>query len=136
MRSYSSQGLALLRGERLVVAHLLEFWLTAGNPMRFNTSSMELDALGVHWFPGHGLFELTFPAEDSSLEAHEATITLSAMNPAMLGQALTAKVKGKFCNIYQVIFNPDTLQIAEIQLEFFGRMSALTIVSGATDSNA
>jgi hypothetical protein len=114
-----------------VEVHLLEFFFNSGT-RRYNTSSENLEWNGVTWFAGYGVFDIQFGAQTLDGDASGTTITLGAMDPTKLAQALIEKVKGKPVNIYHAILNPDTYQIVRVVKEEGGRMSSLTIMSGGS----
>lgn len=125
----------LLSASNIAEVHLLEFFFKSGT-RRYNTSSWDLEWNGVTWFAGHGLFNIEFAAQTLDLEAKGTVITLGAMDPTKLAQALIERVKGKTVNIYHAILDADTFVILRVVKEDAGRMSNLTIMSGGSISGA
>lgn len=132
MRDYGAAE-TLLDQDTVAECHLIELEFSSGTS-RYNTTGWEFPWNSVTWFAGNDMFGLSFGAEDTTLESYKATVTLSAMNPAMLGRALSERVRGRRGTIYHCIFNPDTFDIVEVTREWSGWLSGVTIVSG--DGNA
>lgn len=125
----------MLSASAVAEVHLLEFFFKTGT-RRYNTSSWNLEWNSATWFAGHGLFSIEFAAQTLDLEAKGTVITLGAMDPTKLAQALVERVKGKTVNIYHAILNPDTFEILRVVKEDAGRMSNLVIVSGGGTKSA
>lgn len=132
MRSYATAA-PLLSAEQVAELHLVEFFFPSGT-LRYNTSTGDIDWNGFTWYAGHGLFDIKFPTEDTSLEAHGAVVTLAAMNPSMLYLALAERVKGKMANLYHMVMDPETFAIQAVQREFGGLVSQMEITSGASNA--
>lgn len=127
MRNYGAAA-PLLSGAHVVEVMLFEFRFASGTS-RYNSSMWDIEWNGHTWFRGNGLFSYTVPREDTTLAAHGAEVTLSAMNPALLSRALSEKVKGRPARIYHMVMHPETFAVVGVSTEFGGRMSTLNITS-------
>lgn len=130
MRSYGAAA-PLLASDRIVELLLFEFEFTSA-VARYNSSEWDIEWDGKTWFRGGGVLSVELPVEDASLSAHQAVITLAAMNPAILSRALSEKVAGRPATIYHVLMNPDTFEIRNVVPDLFGYMSALQITAAGS----
>lgn len=124
-------SLPLLSAAHTVECHLIELNFSSGTS-RYNTSAIDIEWDGYVWFAGMGAFSIEFAAQSLEMEAHGAKITLAALNPARLGQALTEKVRGRTGVIYHAILSPTTFDPIIVVREDAGVMSALEISSKGT----
>jgi hypothetical protein len=128
VKNYGAVAEAAL-GRSVVEFHLFEFQFASGTS-RYNSTPDDFDWNGVTWFSGRDLFGVEYGAESMTLEAHRARITLSAMNPARLAQALIEPVKGRRASVRHVVLDASTRAVIGVQVIWAGRMGTLEIEVG------
>lgn len=129
MKNYGAAAEAALRLSSVVEFHLFEFQFASGTS-RYNSTADDFEWNGVTWFSGRNLFGVEYGSESLTLEAHRARLTLSAMNPARLAQALIEPVKGRRASVRHMILDADTRAILGTQVIWAGRMGTLEIELG------
>lgn len=123
MRAYTT---SLMNAERVVHAMLIEVH-TASTVIRMNTSDDDLAWNGENWQGGGRALSIKLAEEDMSGEIHGAIATLAGLDPSTTSLAMSETLEGKLAVIYHCLFDPDTLQIEEVQKEFSGRVSNMIL---------
>lgn len=99
-----------LDASRVRMAFMVEFKFPTGD-VRFTTSAYTQNWRGQEWLGAGGLLDIELPQEDSSLEAHACTISLSGLDPAVISLALNEPLENSRCTIFLATFDPDTNQV-------------------------
>lgn len=92
---------------RVRMAFMVEFRFPTGD-VRFTTAAYTQTWNGLEWLGAGGMLELDLPQEDSSLEAHACTISLSGLDPAVISLALNEPLENSRCTIWVAHYDPDT----------------------------
>ena len=130
MRTYTS---GLINGEHVVTALMIAVHTQSG-VIRYNTSDWDLTWGGFTWYAGDRLISVRQAAEDMSGQINGCEVIISSLDPATTSLALSETLEGNVGEIYLAIFNPVNFQIAEVQKEFSGRVSSLTLVKAGTQN--
>lgn len=129
MRAYTT---SLMDAESVVHAMLIEVH-TASGVIRRNTSDDDLEWNSETWVGDGGALAVKSAEEDMSGEIHGAIVTLAGLDPATTSLALSETLEGKLAVIYHCLFDPDTLQIAEVQKTFSGRVSNVILTKASSN---
>lgn len=124
MRSLSTAAAAVLASGVVPIAILVEMDLT--EPLRLNTSSMNLDIGGVTYFGTGGLGQID-AIQETSGALPKIGFTLAGVTPTLISLALQEPVQGKAVRIKVAIFDPSTGALLDTRLRYAGYLDVMTI---------
>lgn len=127
MRTLSAPAIAALSAGAVGVAVLVEMDLT--EPLRLNTSSLDLTIGGVTYLGTGGLGQIDAITETSS-DLPQISFSLAGVQPTSISLALQEPVQGKAVRISVALYDPVSGALLDVQLRYAGYLDVMSISDG------